>query len=94
MEFSVGNLFTGAEWNELTTQLNLSTRQAQIAIHLIEGLGDKQIAGQLGISVHTVRTYLERMFAKLSVQDRNELIVSIFRQYRAGCDLDACPRLH
>ena len=93
-EFCVGHIFTGAEWGELTTQVSLSTRQAQIATHLLEGLGDKQIALQLGISVHTVRTYLERIFAKLNVQDRNELVVSIFRQYRAGCDLAACPRSH
>ncbi len=94
MKFCVGHIFTGAEWGELVTQLGLSPRQAQIATHLIEGLGDKQIAHQLGISVHTVRTYLGRMFAKQNVQDRNELVVSIFRQYRGGCDLSGCPRSH
>ena len=94
MEFSVAQLYTGREWAELTGRLGMSARQGQIARHVLEGLQDKQIALQLGISVHTVRTYLDRMFAKLSVQNRNELIMSMFRQFRAGCREGPCPRCH
>jgi DNA-binding NarL/FixJ family response regulator len=94
MGFSVAQLYTGREWSELTSRLGMSARQVQIAQHLLEGLEDKQIAAQLGISVHTVRTYLDRMFAKLSVQDRNGLVVSMFRQFRAGCGDAKCPRCH
>jgi len=93
-QLSVAQIFTPSEWAELTNQLGFSARQAQIARYLLEGLGDKQIASQLSISVHTIREYLSRMFAKLDVQDRNELVVSVFREYRAGCDLSACPRHH
>jgi DNA-binding NarL/FixJ family response regulator len=92
MKYQVGDIFTAAEWKELAGQLGLSSQQAQITHHLFEGLGDKQIASAMGISEHTVRTYLSRMFAKLGVQDRNELLVGVFRRFRAGCDSVECPR--
>ena len=92
MRLSIARVFTDREWAELTTQLEMSHRQAQIARCLLRGFGDKQIAGELGISVHTVRTYLARMFARLDVQDRNELIVAMFRRFRAGCLDVECPR--
>lgn len=90
MELYVSQLFTRREWIDLTNQLGLSGRQAQIARCLLEGRGDKQVAHELGITVPTVRTYLGRMFVKLDVQDRNELIVNIFREFRTGCN--GCPR--
>lgn len=94
MKLSIAQIFTAGEWSKLTTQIGLSGRQAEIAQYLLEGMGDKQIAAKLGISVHTVRTYLDRMFLRLNVQDRNELIVSIFRQFRAGCLDVNCPLSH
>ena len=85
-----GQVFTKVEWSNLTNHLGMSPQQAEIARELLAGSSDKQIAQKLGIAVPTVRTYLGRMFAKLDVQDRNELIVHIFREFRAGCK--GCPR--
>lgn len=42
----------------------LSERQAQIAERVRRGLSDKAIAHDLGISIHTVQTHLERIAAK------------------------------
>lgn len=36
------------------------------------GLGDKEIAQRLGISIHTVRTHLERVFREQQVRNRSE----------------------
>jgi DNA-binding CsgD family transcriptional regulator len=92
MRLPKAQIFTDHEWIELTNNLRMSTRQAQIALCLLSGLGDKQIASQLGISVHTVRTYLDRMFTKMDVRDRNEMVVSIFREFRIGCLGSSCYR--
>jgi len=92
MKLQVGGVFTEAEWKKLVIQLELSSQQAQITHHLLEGLGDKQIATAMDISEHTVRTYLSRMFIKLDAQDRNELLVGVFRQFREGCVPSECPR--
>ena len=91
-ELSVGRVFTEAEWNKLVGQLQMSPQQAQIARFLIEGASDKRIAQEMGIAVSTVRTYLTRMFSKLSVQDRNELIVTIFRAFRVNWYQPRPPR--
>ena len=90
MAMPIGKVFTKTEWANLTNHLGLSPKQAEIARQLLEGSSDKQIAQKLGIAIPTVRTYMGRMFAKLDVQDRNELIVNIFRQFRTGCK--GCPR--
>ena len=79
---STNGLFNKEEWNALTKHLDLSRRQAQVASCIVQGMGDKRIAAEIGISQHTVRTYLGRMFAKFEVQDRNELLVHVFRHFR------------
>lgn len=85
-------VFSLSEWEELVRQIGLSPRQSQVVDLLFKGLGDKQIAAQLGISVHTLRTYFDRMFAKMDVGDRCELIVRVFSEFRSGCDPTGCPR--
>jgi DNA-binding NarL/FixJ family response regulator len=48
-------------------------REAQILRLVAEGLGNKQIAGRLGMSVTTVRTHLNSVYGKLRVKSRVEL---------------------
>ncbi|QQC89022.1 response regulator transcription factor [Streptomyces alfalfae] len=42
----------------------LSHRERQVLAHIAAGLSHKQIARRLGISVHTVGTYLRRIRTK------------------------------
>jgi AraC-like DNA-binding protein len=44
-------------------------------------LSEDQIARELGISAHTVHTHFERVYRKLGVRSRCQLIVSLFRAY-------------
>jgi DNA-binding CsgD family transcriptional regulator len=46
-----------------------------------DGKTDRAIAGELGIAVDTVRTYLKRVFAKLGVRNRTEIA---FRFWSSG----------
>jgi two-component system competent response regulator ComA len=39
------------------------------------GLGNKQIAVELGVSARTVQTHLTRVFAKLGVSSRTEAVL-------------------
>lgn len=75
-------LFSRKEWDQLLDALDLTGRQAQVLRHLITGRGDKQIAYALRISVPTVRTHLRRLFTRFNVQDRCELIVTVFARFR------------
>src|SRR2546427_9827941 len=52
----------------------LSRREIEVAECAVQGLTNKQIAGQLRLSEHTVKNYLFRIFEKLGVSNRMELL--------------------
>jgi len=47
----------------------LTSRERQVMSMVAAGLGNKQIARKLGISVHTVRNHRQRLMDKLDVHD-------------------------
>lgn len=79
-------VLSGQEWARLTQELELTPRQAEIIGHLLLGKSDKQIAKKLGITVPTVRTHMGRLFHKLGISDRVELILHIFACLREEVD--------
>ena len=75
------SIFSNKEWDELLGGLNLSLR----ALQLIKGIFDDQteegIAYDLNISAHTVHSHLFRIYQRLNVCSREELLVCIFGRY-------------
>ena len=58
----------------------LSQRERSVVNGLAEGLAYKQIADQLGVSIHTVRNYIRRIYEKLHVQTRTEAVAKFMRK--------------
>ena len=85
-------VFSAQEWDELMKALLLSPRQIEIAQRVLEGQSDKQIAIDLRMAVATVRTHLGRLFTRLDVRNRNELILLLIWQFRNGCREADCER--
>ncbi|MHC4983052.1 MAG: response regulator transcription factor [Planctomycetota bacterium] len=81
MALGKNRLVTAGAWSEMADGLGMSPRQNQIARCLFRGLGDKQIAQELGVAVPTIRTHISRLFTKLDVADRVELILFLMQQY-------------
>ncbi len=52
----------------------LSARERQVIQHLAGGMSNREIAHTLGLSPHTVKNYLFRIFDKLGVSSRTELL--------------------
>jgi DNA-binding NarL/FixJ family response regulator len=52
----------------------LSPREREVLNGLAEGQAYKQIAERLGVSIHTVRNYIRRIYEKLHVQSRTEAV--------------------
>jgi len=75
-------LVSEAKWQDVVDGFALAPRQADITRLLLQGCGDKQIARNLGITVPTVRTHLSRMFARLKVEGRSELILRVLLRIR------------
>jgi DNA-binding NarL/FixJ family response regulator len=46
---------------------------------LAEGQAYKQIADKLGVSIHTVRNYIRRIYEKLHVCSRTEAVAKYLR---------------
>lgn len=62
-------------FEELTpTDNKLSKRQKQLIVMLDRGLSNREIAEELGISEHTVKVHLWRLFRRLGVKSRTQTI--------------------
>ena len=58
---------------------SLTPRQKEILRLLASGLENKQIARRLGIGVHTVKTHVSRVLAKMGASSRTEAVVLALR---------------
>ena len=62
------------QFREVAPQNTLTTREEEILGCLFEGQSDKEIASTLGIGTATVHTHMHRLFEKLGVHSRREII--------------------
>ena len=58
----------------------LSPRQRQTLELLLAGNAEKQIAGRLNISRHTVHVYVKSLYKRFDVNSRSELLAKWVRQ--------------
>jgi DNA-binding NarL/FixJ family response regulator len=56
-------------------QAALSKREREVAELVAEGLSNRDIASQLGLSEHTIKNYLFHIFEKLGMSSRVELVL-------------------
>jgi DNA-binding NarL/FixJ family response regulator len=53
----------------------LTSREEQVVALVADGLSNRNIATELGLSEHTVKKYLFRIFEKLGISNRVELVL-------------------
>jgi len=58
----------------------LATRETHVANLVAEGLPNKEVALRLGLTEHTVSNYLFRIYNKLGISTRVELVLHILNQ--------------
>jgi DNA-binding NarL/FixJ family response regulator len=64
---------------EGTKAMPLSKREREILQKVADGATTRQVATDLGISPHTVKTHLERIFEKLGANDRAQAVAIAIR---------------
>ena len=79
------------EWRDAATSMSLSRQQVRIIALVMRGKSDKEIAAEMSLSKHTVRTYLNRIFTRLEVGDRIGLVLRIVTAAKPTCPLAKCP---
>lgn len=81
-------IFSEQAWAEIARSLGLSPRELQIVRGVFDDRTESAIAADLGMSPHTVHTHIERLYYKLAVADRVELILRVMDKFLA---LTAAP---
>ena len=66
------------------TESRVTVREAAVVRLAIEGLSNREIAARLTLTEHTVKNYLFRVFDKLGVSNRVELVLSCLHQEEDG----------
>lgn len=77
LEFSLGSLYLPprmAHKQDLKTKFALTQREFDVLTLLLQGLQNKTIANELGLSLATVKTHLIHIFRKCEVHSRSQLM--------------------
>lgn len=67
-------------WSEIGCALGVTKRELQVIQGVFDNLGKKEIAHRLRITEHTAHTHLNRLFKKLNVRSRTELVLRVMEQ--------------
>lgn len=86
LQLILGALVNAAPLRVVNSQgLNLlANRETQVVYLVVEGLTNREIAHKLGLSEHTVSNYLFRIYNKLGISTRVELVLYVMRQRELG----------
>ncbi|MEA3321827.1 MAG: response regulator transcription factor [Bacillota bacterium] len=61
--------------NQQTEDTNLTEREQEVLVCLVEGLSNKEIAQRLYISDKTVKIHVSKIFKKLNVKSRSQVVI-------------------
>jgi two-component system nitrate/nitrite response regulator NarL len=64
--------------------VSLSRRERELVGCVARGMSNRQIAQKLGLAQHTVKNYLYRLFEKLGISKRVELVLYAYREGTAA----------
>lgn len=64
----------GEPIDKMLTRTALTPRERELVLWLADGGSTKEIAAQMGLTKQTVNTYLKRIYAKVGVHSRVELL--------------------
>src|SRR5437870_321075 len=60
----------------------LTQRERQVLSYVLEGLANKEIAAQIGVSESSIKATLQQLFSKTAVRTRGQLVRIALEQYR------------
>jgi DNA-binding CsgD family transcriptional regulator len=87
-------------WSEIAKALGVTKRENQIIQGVFDNLTQSGIASRLNMNEHTAHTHLNRLFVKLTITTRTELVLRVMEQMIAltlaetGVLPPICPRHH
>ena len=67
-------------WAAPARDYGLTAREVEVLQLLVDGCSQKQIAGQLGLSPHTVNSHIRNIYARLHVQSRTSAVAKALKE--------------
>lgn len=83
-EVLLGAIKSAPSCDAISQVSTLSKREIEVAELAAQGLTNKQIAAHLALSEHTVKNYLFRVFEKLKISNRIELLFLMVNERKAN----------
>ncbi len=80
---SGAGLFCERTWAVLAVNLKLSRREVEIVRGVFNGQKESSMAAELRVSPHTIHTERERLYRKLGIKDRLQLMLRIMGEFYA-----------
>lgn len=78
-----GPVRTDDDVRALLESIPLTPRERDVVGRLVAGASTREIASATGLTVSTINTYMKRIFAKLGVHSRVELLARVTRTHGA-----------
>jgi len=75
------SMLTELAWGEIGRSLCLSGRELEIVRGVFNSATEFAMGAELQVSAHTIHTHLNRLFHKLSVHTRSELILRVWKEF-------------
>ena len=77
------DIFSEGHWVRIAESLRFSGRETQIVKGIFDDDTEQGIGQRFGMSPHTVHTHLQRLYRKLGVSSRTQLILRVVGEYMA-----------
>ena len=74
---NLGQEFTNAQWQTIQARLGLSDRELEVCRLICAGRKVRAIGNALGIRESTVNTHVRRLYDKIGVHNRAELVMRL-----------------
>ena len=75
------DFLSNAEWDSIGIRLRLTNRERELLVLAVSGASEEEIAQELGISRNTVHAHMTRMYRKVGVSDRAQLVLRAFQPH-------------
>jgi len=79
-------VFDSSVWSALAQEgedeangVQLSPREREVLLLLSRGLGNREIGEELGVSIETMKTHIERLYKRLGVTSRTDAVAKSLR---------------
>jgi len=84
------SLFCPAEWERISESLEFTKRESDVVRGALDDKKDSSIAQELGISANTVHSHIRRVYSKLGVSSRAQLVARVLAEYKTLVSKTKC----